>query len=449
VPANLEIPLFISPYRQERAAEERQLRQARALFGIPVPALSLYGGAPQGITGAVDRYGLPIGPAGSLVDGPDPRRSLENYKQIVDDRERYFRDESQRTFELIKSQSGELFDAMIAGGDRFWDFFRNAGLTVVKDIFSGAVATTLTGAFGGRSPAQALGLAGIGFPGAPGGTSGFAGPVAGAVGRSGGLFGSASLAGLGGFAPALAAGVGASSLGLPRPLRAGLTGGSVIAGGVIGGAALGGAGLASFAALGAFLSNPVGAVVLGGAVGIPALIGLFTSSAKDKAKEKVKDIYGVTISDKGILEQIVGIGKSYAGGNLDLAVRMPMVQELVYLYSMATGSGGNASLIGGNFPRNVSIVQRMGQAFLQPQYLNATPYTYASSLPTAPVSMGRQVNQIILSPGETRQLWKEGMAEGISENPQLVMKSNLRGLQHSGSRRDSFATQAEPYAVTS
>jgi hypothetical protein len=59
--------------------------------------------------------------------------------------------------------------------------------------------------------------------------------------------------------------------------------------------------------------------------------------AADKAKEKIKALYGVDIADKGVLQQIVDMAKSGFGGNLDMAIRSPQIRDLIQLYAMTTG----------------------------------------------------------------------------------------------------------------
>lgn len=266
---------------------------------------------------------------------------------------------------------------MIAGQGRFWDFFKLSGLTVMKDVFSSVTAGALSQALGGRTPAQVLGLDRISGSGSKSG--------GGSSGTSALFGGSALISGtLTTAAPALAFGLAGSKVPGPRALKAGLAGGGALAGGVI----LGGAGVgASFVAFGAALTNPVSAAILGAAVGIPALISLFTKGAKDKAKQKIQGVYGVNVTDNNLRNQIVGIAKTQAGGNLDLVIHSPQVRDLIQWYSMSTGRGGSGGF--GNFPRGISLVQRSGRDFINPQFQNATPFTFAGAIPTAPVSVNR------------------------------------------------------------
>lgn len=84
------------------------------------------------------------------------------------------------------------------------------------------------------------------------------------------------------------------------------------------------------------------------AVGVAAgavagIVRLLVKGAADIAREKVKALYGVDISDKGVLQQIVDTAKSAYGGNLDLAIRSPQIRDLIQLYAMTTGQKQTAT----------------------------------------------------------------------------------------------------------
>lgn len=265
--------------------------------------------------------------------------------------------------------------------------------------YGGGAKDIVSWAGGADNPALALG---------PGGTAGFAGPMGitrgewgpGGLplpGPMGGAAGGGRLGMLGnllsvgknplGFLRALG-GIGAGN-----PLDAaqnaargtkgldvffGIKGGKVPGGapgvqGAMGGAMLlGGAALAMHgwsrggwggalemgaggALIGAKFGGPMGALV-GGAIGfgVGAVKAMFFKSAEEKAKNKIRDMYGLDVKDKGILKQITGIAKQSFGGNLDVAIRSPQIRDLLELYAMSTGQsfgGGNAKM------RPVSLVQ--------------------------------------------------------------------------------------------
>ena len=71
------------------------------------------------------------------------------------------------------------------------------------------------------------------------------------------------------------------------------------------------------ALIGAKFGGPLGALI-GGIAGFAAgMVRLFIKGAVEKARQKIKDLYGVDIPDKAVLQQIVDTAKQSYGGNLD------------------------------------------------------------------------------------------------------------------------------------
>ena len=124
------------------------------------------------------------------------------------------------------------------------------------------------------------------------------------------------------------------------------------------------------ALIGAKFGGPMGAAI-GAAIGFAAgIVRLFVKGAQEKAREKIKALYGVDISDKGILKQIVDTAKSAYGGNLDLAIRSAQIRDLIQLYAMSTGQKPTG------MPGNVtalSLVQTGGSLFQAPSFSNGSP----------------------------------------------------------------------------
>ena len=109
---------------------------------------------------------------------------------------------------------------------------------------------------------------------------------------------------------------------------------------------------------------------IGGAIGLGVgLVGLFRKSAEDKAKQKIRDTYGVEIKDKGVLKQIVEMAKQSYGGNLDMAVKSQQVADLVRLYALTYGQST------GKLPQMMtqgSLVQGGGMLRQGQSYYNGT-----------------------------------------------------------------------------
>lgn len=231
---------------------------------------------------------------------------------------------------------------------------------IVESTFNGV--STGPGAVFGVNPAAALG---------PGGTSGFAGPLAqsGALGNvgqttatppfvptggnggilgslKGGLGGLKEFLGFGGgvqYGPGQATTFGAASIGqklsaLGRSNAALLGGGLLAADGLRRGGLAGlGETTAGGALIGFKFGGPIGAAIGAGVGAIAGTIRLFFKGASEKLRQKIKDTYRVDISDKGVLTQIANIAKQNYGGNLDMAIRSQPVRELIELYQMAHG----------------------------------------------------------------------------------------------------------------
>ena len=67
------------------------------------------------------------------------------------------------------------------------------------------------------------------------------------------------------------------------------------------------------------------------------MVRLFIKGAVEKARQKIKDLYGVHIADKAPLQQIVDTAKQSYGGNRDLAIRTAQFRDLIQLYARSTG----------------------------------------------------------------------------------------------------------------
>ncbi len=317
------------------------------------------------------------------------------------------RTEMERTFDRIKDGSARLFDSLVSDTKNFGQVLsstlKTALLTPIREMVSSGIARFLAPIFGGLSGGG--GFAGAGVRGAgPGlfagsltaaqilgvGGGPFTGGFAGGPG-AGGIIGKGG-AGLGGFG-----GVGAGALGFLKQLgsigqgggpqfSAGIGGakggGLLLGGGILAADGLRRGGLlglgettAGGALIGLKFGGPIGAVI-GASVGFVAgLIRLNIKGATQKAIEKVKAVYGVTVTAE-MAKSIVDIAKQ--SGGLDVAIYLPQIREMIELYAMASGQKIGA----GNTIRAVSLIQSGGQISQLSQTINGQQYTFASSLPT-------------------------------------------------------------------
>jgi Tape measure protein len=445
------------------------------------------------------------------------------------------RTELQKTFEYFRGLSEGIFDALLDKSksvtQAMADFFKTTWLTVLKAVYTNAIAMGMMRLLGMPVPAQQMGpirfggggggggtggslrniFGGLfggggggggspigpggwlsGIVGGPGGTGGFAGPAAAAAapvlipggdmnnyvnslfgfparqpsvlgplafagglsmamagGQKGGLAGGlmnigglalagsmlgklgiAKLAGFGGLTGAgIGAGVGAVYYGAKRGDKWGValaTGGGMLAGALLG------------AKIGA-IGGPLGAAI-GAAVGFG--IGLtfaLKESKEEKARRRIREIYGIDIRSKDILAQITDIAKSNFGGDLNVALYSPQVRELVQMYAVSTGE--NAKM-----PRpmyGVNWAQQGGSLGLQPVYsggsIVANPYTG-----TTTSEWGRQGIYVQLDPNQANTLLEGKVVDILEANPAAVSDSAAQAQATGYNRQQARTGLQEP-----
>ena len=362
----------------------------------------------------------------------------------------------------------------------------------------GPLAAASGGRGGGRGRLSGLfglggfavpGLGGVSRPGAPGGTPGFGGPVA--LPGGGGALPLLSLPGASGGGAAVPAGGGgatqaaglldvlgsgnltavrdlfglgssistkagattfqAATLGQKFGSFAGSTGGALVGAGLLAAGlyrgGLSGIGLsaAGGALLGFKFGGPLGAAI-GAVAGAGAgLVRSLFSKATEKARRKIRNVYGVDVSDKGILRQIVDTARGQFGGHLDTAIRSPGVRDLIELYSAATGQDFSG------FSRRITpvhLVQFEGGALAQrTQFRLGRPIALESPLPVIGPD-GRQGTTVIqLDAQATTNLLEGRAARAIVNNPRMVQDASLEASSQNFGRRESVAVGLEPRAL--
>jgi hypothetical protein len=204
------------------------------------------------------------------------------------------------------------------------------------------------------------------------------------------------------------------------------------------------------AVMGMQLGGPLGALI-GGVVGAMAgVVRLFIKGATEKTKEKIKALYGVDISDKGVLKQIVDMTKSGFGGNIDMAIRSPQIRDLIQLYAMTTGQKTTG------MPGTVtalSLVETGGSLFQSPQYNNGTPLPALGGLPgldqigAGTPSGGGLVIQ--LDGPATTALLQGQAVQAITNNPRLVQSATMAATKSNANRRELTSLQLSPGTIVS
>jgi hypothetical protein len=370
----------------------------------------------------------------------------------------------------IRDAAGHIFDDMLSGSQSIWKdllrSFENIFLAPVRmafqnlavSLFSGMKIPGFGGGGGGMGGAMgmATGAAGSYFGGGTGASTPFSaaamagGGNAGSLGGGwgGGTGGGSSIGGLGGLL-----GGGGAALGMVGGLlgAAGLVGNPGAKAGLYASSALVGAtGLASAASgmpfmhlLAATFTNPYALAAVGLAVGITLLVSHFRKSAEDKARQKIKSVYGIDIQAKGVLTQIVEMAKQSFGGNLDMAIRSQQVEELVRLYGMSTGqstSGMRAQMT------PMSMVQSGAGVYSVPNYNNGLPGSSLSRI-SLPASGG---NTTIQMDGPTTQQFLQGQAVNvIKQNPRLIQSAANNAVRSNYGRRELTSLQLSPGTLVS
>ena len=173
------------------------------------------------------------------------------------------------------------------------------------------------------------------------------------------------------------------------------------------------------ALIGAKFGGPIGAAIGAGVGAVAGIIRLFIKGAQDKAREKIKALYGVDIKDKGLLKQIVDMAKQGFGGNMDVAIRSQQVKDLIELYAMATGQDIGRLGVGKGAP--ISLMQSGGIVTQAPVYYNG------SALPAPPrtaaaAPAGGSATVVLQLDGPTTERVLQGQAvEVLASNPRVAV----------------------------
>jgi tape measure domain-containing protein len=402
---------------------------------------------------------------------------------------RLTRDNAERTFAQVKRSVDGVFDQLVTRSTGVFDaigkIFKTAMLSAIKEVVTSRIAVALTGmfagnravagpnygsnnsGFGGLFRLAGFGSAmGFGIQGAPGGTGGFAGPVSmtnlglGRYGGSPAIIGADGqvMGGSGGGAGGLA-----SIMGLPggKELltqlgQIGATNKMFASGvyGAKGGAMLGGGALlvadglrrggmmgtletaAGGALIGAKFGGPIGAAI-GAAAGLAAgLIRNMFKSADEKTREKIKAIYGVDITSKDILGQVVSIAKQSYGGNLDVAIRSKDVQDLVELYAMSTGQSARG--IAGKM-QPVTLSTSGGVTGILANVVNGRPVNPVSAQIPGPTMI-----QVTLDAASSAAFLQGQTVQAIESNPRAVAAATDAAQQSNFNRQQSAVNQFSP-----
>jgi hypothetical protein len=216
----------------------------------------------------------------------------------------------------------------------------------------------------------------------------------------------------------------------------------------------GGWGVAEGAAGGAMfgwnVGGPLGAAIGAGVGALAGVFRLFVKGAAEKARQKIKDLYGVDISDKAVIQQIVDIAKQTYGGNIDMAIRTAQVRDLIQLYAMSTGQqtkGMPATM------QALSIAQRGGSLYQAPSYSNGAALPGLGGLPMLDaigggVASGAGPVVIQLDGPATTSLLRGEAVQAIASNPRVVQGAVMSASKSNAGRRELTSLQLSPGLIT-
>jgi hypothetical protein len=413
------------------------------------------------------------------------------------------RDQNRQIFESLRQQAGGVFDALLQKSQSVWktigNSLRTALLTAIKDVVTSRVAAMLMSLFTGQKVTFAGGGAGTGG-GMLGGIGGLLGIGATPVfaGTGGGTFGSGPANGNPAVLSAAGGITSKSGVGILANLKQSLTGWKDLltnlgnigfkperwsmdeagnmtklanargVGGMKGGAMLAGGAIlamdglrrggkigvaettAGGALIGAKFGGPLGALI-GGIAGFAAgMVRLFVKGAVEKAREKIKSLYGVDISDKKMLQQIVDTAKQKYGGNLDVAIRSDEIRDLIKLYAMSTGQATKG------MPATVhplDLAQSAGSLYQSPGYSNGAALPGLGGLPTldsigSGVASGAGPVVIQLDGAATTSLLRGEAVSAIASNPRAVATASVKAARSNAGRRELTSLQMSPGLLT-
>ena len=200
------------------------------------------------------------------------------------------------------------------------------------------------------------------------------------------------------------------------------------------------------ALIGAKFGGPLGAAI-GAVAGFAAgMVRLFIKGAVEKAREKIKDLYGVDIPDKAVLQQIVDTAKQSYGGNLDMAIRTQQIRDLIQLYAMSTGQATKG------MPATVhplDLVQSGGSLYQSPGYSNGASLPGMGGLPTLDsigggVASGAGPVVIQLDGPATTSLLRGEAVQAIASNPRVVAGASMSAVRSNAGRREMTSLQLSP-----
>lgn len=205
-----------------------------------------------------------------------------------------------------------------------------------------------------------------------------------------------------------------------------------------------------FGVIGFRFGVPLGAAIGAVAGFVAGMVRKLIKSAVEKARERIKDLYGVDISDKAVLQQIVDTAKQAYGGNFDMAIRTQQVRDLIRLYAISTGqraTGMPAQM------HPLDLAQTGGSLYQSPGYANGAALPGLGGLPTIDTIGGGAASEagpvvIQLDGPATTALLRGEAVQAVVDNPRIVQSASLKATRSNSGRRQMAVLQLSPGLVT-
>ena len=200
-------------------------------------------------------------------------------------------------------------------------------------------------------------------------------------------------------------------------------------------------------------AGPFGLLAAAGIGAAVGLIGAFHQTQEQHIRGLIKQMYGIDISNLGVLRQIAQIVNSKYGGADDLGVASPEVQQLINLYAATQGKGpvGPRPMYAATYQQQAST----GGLQLQPVYSNgqvvANPYTGTTTTQWAMASQLKSNPQtamfIQLDPGLASALFQGQVVNVLNQNPTVVGNANTASNAAGATRTAQLGGLLEPSTV--
>jgi hypothetical protein len=199
----------------------------------------------------------------------------------------------------------------------------------------------------------------------------------------------------------------------------------------------------------------IGAAIGAGVGAITGIVRLFVHTEQERIRTGIKQVYGIDLTNRQILNQIQQIVDQKYGGNVDIGIRSQDVQDIVRLYALSTGQAARLprpmyaatieqSAAGGLATQPVY----QGGVKVQNPYTGPTTYQYSTAVTNAQnlsASGGNSSSVFLqLNPQQANDLFTGRVVQAVQQNPAAVASANSRATRMGDSRVSQASNLLEP-----